>query len=214
VKQADLLAVRPRIPHLRRDVHETIVVVESGPAQTAVRQGAIMTRLAGKRSASFLAVVATCACLGCNNSRLPFTRKWRLNRTCAAAGREFWNRSPQDGLDYRTRPARLKAFYSSKIDTCVQVEVNELWFFYDIRDITHGFLKDEQLLFHCDRDGTDNVVLARARQAGGYSGKGKHYMEWLDNEAGGPPRSIKAPPHPYAREDCERALSRKLAELR
>jgi hypothetical protein len=117
-------------------------------------------------------------------------------------------------LDHRTRPTSLKAFYSTKIDTCVQVESNELEFFYDIRDVTHGFLKDEQLLFHCDRDGTDNVVLSKAREGRGYSGEGHHYAGWLDNGEGGLPRAVKTPPNPYKRADCERLLTRKLLELR
>lgn len=158
-------------------------------------------------------LVATCACLGCDPSRVPYTRQWRLNRACAVAGREFWNRAPKDGLDYRTRPVKLKAFYSPKIDTCVQVEINQLWFFYDIRDVTHGFLKDEQLLFHCGRDGIQDVALSKTRQAGTYSGS-QHQLEWLDNGKGGPPRTLKAPPHPYTMSDCERMLNRKLDELR
>ncbi|MBV9341095.1 MAG: hypothetical protein JO159_09435 [Acidobacteria bacterium] len=130
------------------------------------------------------------------------------------AGREFWNQALSSDLGYQTRPAKLKAFYSAKIHTCVQAEVNELWFFYDIRDVTHGFLKDQQLLFHCDRDGVDNVILSKAGQAGGNSGKGQRYREWLDNGEGGPPRMLIAPHRLYTKADCERMLNRKLKELR
>ena len=41
---------------------------------------------------SALLVVALLAC-----------RQWKLDRACAEAGRQYWNRQPKSDLDYRTR---------------------------------------------------------------------------------------------------------------
>ncbi len=112
----------------------------------------------------------------------------------------------------------MDAFYSLKIDTCVQIEVDELRTSYDIRDVTHGFMRDREVsgfdpyIFHCGREGADSVILRKVRELNCFVAD-KPYGLWQDNGDGGPPATVKAPQHPYSHEDCERLLRKKLDEL-
>jgi hypothetical protein len=59
----------------------------------------------------------------------------RLNRYCAARGKET--------LDGSGKFSRVEAFYSWKINTCVQIEVadgDKDWS-YDLQDVTNGFFR-------------------------------------------------------------------------
>lgn len=58
---------------------------------------------------------------------------------------------------------KVSGFFSTTIDGCVGVAVDDLkndWF---ISDIHNSLLRDDKGLFHCDRAGVDNVVLEKAR---------------------------------------------------
>lgn len=61
----------------------------------------------------------------------------RLNEHCSAVGKEFLNKN----FNESERPSEVKAFYSWKINTCVQVEVNtsSTGWSYTLRDLTYGF---------------------------------------------------------------------------
>ena len=68
-------------------------------------------------------------------------------------------------------------------------------------------------LFDCSGDGVNNAVLSKVAEFHGDVAD-KNYPLWMDDGAGGPPATIKTPPKPFTRSDCERATAKKLEELR
>jgi hypothetical protein len=68
-------------------------------------------------------------------------------------------------------------------------------------------------IFSCTKDGVNNAVTEKVI---GYHGDvvDKTYGLWMDDGKGGPPATLKIPPHPYTKSDCERAVEKKLAELK
>jgi hypothetical protein len=59
------------------------------------------------------------------------TPQSRLDRHCAEVGKENFSGSE--------KLTRVEAFYSWKINTCVQIEVDNEFWSYTLRDVTHGF---------------------------------------------------------------------------
>ena len=144
--------------------------------------------------------------MGCQSKHLPFTKGAKLDHACVLAGREFWKGSSHT-------PDEIDAFYSDKLDTCVQVEIDNLAWSYMVRDVTHGFMRDTPLLLYCDRDGADNAVIENVRKFNGYTYT-VEYKLWLDDGNGGPPRTLKTPEKPWTRDQCQAVLDKKLAEIR
>jgi hypothetical protein len=68
-------------------------------------------------------------------------------------------------------------------------------------------------LFDCSSDGVNNAILPKVIEFHG-DVSDKRYSLWMDNGEGGPAATIKTPPKPYTRSDCERATAKKLEELR
>ncbi len=68
-------------------------------------------------------------------------------------------------------------------------------------------------LFDCSSDGVNNAILSKVIAFHG-DVSDKSYSLWMDNGEGGPAATIKTPPKPYTRSDCERATAKKLEELR
>jgi hypothetical protein len=68
-------------------------------------------------------------------------------------------------------------------------------------------------LFDCSSDGVNNAILSKVMEFHG-DVSDKNYSLWLDNGEGGPPATIKTPPKPYTRTDCERLTAKKLEELK
>lgn len=80
-----------------------------------------------KRIALTLVLISCSAgCRQYGHSAIPFSHQWHLDRECAAMGQRYWDPQPKTGLSYRERPSQFQAFYSRKIDTCIQVEINDL----------------------------------------------------------------------------------------
>jgi hypothetical protein len=74
---------------------------------------------------------------GCEKSR--DSLQSRLDHHCEGLGKQELDGTTQ-------KPTRAEAFYSNKINTCVQAEVSEdknSWS-YEIRDLTHDFLRGPQ----------------------------------------------------------------------
>ena len=69
------------------------------------------------------------------------------------------------------------------------------------------------LLFSCSKDGVNSAILAKVREYHGDVGE-KNYPLWMDDGEGGPPATVKKPSHPYTQTDCEKALQKKLNELK
>jgi hypothetical protein len=172
-------------------------------------------RLAAIFLAGFMILLSGCQ-QEYGRTAIPLTHQWRLNRECAVAGRALWDTPLNNASE--PRPPTIEAFYSSRIDTCVQVEVDELRMSYDIRDVTHGFMRDHLLsefdpyVFHCGREGADSAILSKVREFHGLVAD-KTYGLWQDNGDGGLPATIKTPDHPYSRDDCKHLLKKKLDEL-
>jgi hypothetical protein len=169
-----------------------------------------------RKVTAILATVLAVSSVACQHkygrSSIPFTRQWRLNRECAVEGRALWDKRRNDAGQ---QPPIIEAFFSAKVDTCVQVEVDELHQSYDIRDVTHGFMRDEDFdirIFHCGREGVGSAILSRVREFHGYVAD-KGYNQWQDDGEGGPPLAVKTPDHQYSRDECERLLGKKLDEL-
>lgn len=68
-------------------------------------------------------------------------------------------------------------------------------------------------LFDCSSDGVNNAILSKVIAFHG-DVSDTSYSLWMDNGEGGPAATIKTPPKPYTRSDCERATAKKLEELR
>ena len=68
-------------------------------------------------------------------------------------------------------------------------------------------------LFDCSSDGVNNAILSKVTAFDG-DVSDRSYKLWMDNGEGGPAATIKTPPKPYTRSDCEGATAKKLAELR
>jgi hypothetical protein len=184
---------------------------------------------------SLVAIEALCGCQKYGTSSIPFTRQWRLNRICEAEGREFLDK---EHLTPGERPSTVQAFYSQKVNTCVQIEIYDRppWssgakWSYIVRDVTNGFLHwslgvnpvaesnsdrlikvNPNQIFDCSPFGANSAILSKVREYHGDVAD-KTYSLWLDNGNGGPPATIKTPDHPYSQDDCERLMRRKLEEL-
>ncbi len=59
----------------------------------------------------------------------------------------------------------------------------------------------------------NNAVLSKVAECHGV-GADQNYPLWMDDGAGGQPATMKTPPKPFIRSDCERATAKKLEELR
>ena len=68
-------------------------------------------------------------------------------------------------------------------------------------------------LFDCSSDGVNNTILSKVADFHG-DVSDKNYSLWMDNEENGPAATLKTPPKPYTRSDCERLTEKKLEELR
>jgi hypothetical protein len=181
----------------------------------------------------FMVIVAGLSLCGCQRdfgrTALPFTQQWHLNRACAAAGREFLD---DEHLGFNDRPSSIEAFYSAKINTCVQIEIsNWPWsqqWRYTIRDVTNGLFSpvDRQQkagdvvvrfdnvyeIFDCSWAGANSAIISKVQAFHG-DVEDKAYSLWLDNGDGGPPATLKTPDHRYSQHECKRLLEKKLAEL-
>jgi hypothetical protein len=145
--------------------------------------------------------------------------EWRLDREFVAAGKALLDRPQNHVATNVPRPPTMAAFYSPKVDTCVQVEVDELRTSYEIRDVTHGFMRDylsdegfDIRIFHCGPERADSAILTKVREFHGYVAD-KGYPLWQDDGDGGLPATVKTPARAYSRSDCERLLKKKLGEL-
>jgi hypothetical protein len=68
-------------------------------------------------------------------------------------------------------------------------------------------------LFDCSNDGVNNTILSKVTEFHGDVAD-KAYSLWMDNGEGGPAATIRTPPKPYTKSDCERLAGKKLEELR
>ena len=118
------------------------------------------------------------------------------------------------------RGTKVSFFYSKRLDTCVAQSIDELGNDYSICDIKRNYIKQEfddpticEGVFHCDKDGVDNIMLEKAEK---YNGNLFHisYSEFLDNGKGGKPRTLKTPEKFYTREKCEMMFNKKTSEIR
>jgi hypothetical protein len=68
-------------------------------------------------------------------------------------------------------------------------------------------------IFSCSKDGINNAVTAKVNALNGDVIK-HPYSDFLDDGSGGPAATTKTPTHPFTQADCEKALDKKLKELR
>ena len=119
--------------------------------------------------------------------------------------------SPDDFLKLKT-----DSFYSKALDTCVFTEVPEEGTSaveHNILDLSRSFLRDTSSLLHCDKDGSDSVIVENVRKFGGYTFT-VTYSEWLDDGFGGAPRALKTPERQYTAKDCERVFRKWMGFLK
>ena len=146
---------------------------------------------------------------------VPFTQVQRLNKQCQdfAKGVLAENEGMFEG-------EKVSFFYSKRLDTCIAQSIDELGNDYGLCDIKRNYIKQGLLdpticggVFHCDKDGVDNVVLEKAEKYNGNLFE-VSYKEFLDNGEGGEPRTLKTPEKPYTREKCEALFNKKLSEIK
>lgn len=158
----------------------------------------------------FLTLTVALLGVGCTTSQ-------RLSAQC----QDFGKSVIEQHKDLFDNPnSKISFFYSKRLDTCVEKEIDELgneWFLCDIR---RNYIKQDfgdpsicGMLFLCDKDGVDNVILEKAEQYGGNLFK-VSYKDFLDNGEGGEPRAIKTLEKEYTREQCRYFFNKKLNEIK
>lgn len=83
---------------------------------------------------------------------------------------------------------------------------------YALQGGTIGILGDNSI-FSCAIYGINNAVTSKVNALNGDVIE-HPYTDYLDDGSGGPAATNKTPAHPFTRGDCERALDKKLKELR
>lgn len=68
-------------------------------------------------------------------------------------------------------------------------------------------------MFTCDKDGVSSVIVAKVQAVNGNVAD-RPYSDFMDDGEGGQPATTKTPAHPFSKDDCERAMDKKLSELR
>lgn len=146
---------------------------------------------------------------------VPLTQAQRLNKQCQDFGKSVV--TEHEGM---FEGEKVSFFYSKRLDTCIAQSIDELGNDYSLCDIKRNYIKQEFEdpticggVFHCDKDGVDNVVLEKAEKYNGNLFK-VSYSEFLDNGEGGEPRTLKTPEKPYTRGKCESLFSKKLSEIK
>lgn len=83
---------------------------------------------------------------------------------------------------------------------------------YTLQGGTMGIMGDD-FIFSCSKDGINNAVTSKVEALNGDVIQ-HPYTDFLDDGSGGPAATIKTPAHPFTQADCEKALDKKLKELR
>jgi hypothetical protein len=68
-------------------------------------------------------------------------------------------------------------------------------------------------IFQCTKDGISSAVTSKVNALNGDVIE-HPYSDYMDDGSGGPDAGVKTPAHPFTQADCERALDKKLRELR
>jgi len=148
-------------------------------------------------------------------AKVPLTQAQRLNAQC----KDFGNAVITENKHLFDDSSVISFFYSERLDTCVKQEVDELGNEYSLCDIKRNYIKQELGdisicggIFYCDKDGVDNVILAKAEANNGILFH-LSYSEFLDNGEGGEPRTLSTPEKPYSRERCQTLFNHKIKEI-
>jgi hypothetical protein len=83
---------------------------------------------------------------------------------------------------------------------------------YTLQGGTMGIMGDNSI-FNCSKDGINNTVTSKVEALNGDVVE-HPYTDYLDDGSGGPAATNKTPAHPFIQADCEKALNKKLDELR
>jgi len=83
---------------------------------------------------------------------------------------------------------------------------------YTLQGGSMGILGDNSI-FSCSKDGINNAVTSKVNALNGDVIE-HPYTDYLDDGSGGPAATNKTPVHPFTQADCEKALDKKLKELR
>ncbi|MGB8535885.1 MAG: hypothetical protein WCD57_05695, partial [Acidobacteriaceae bacterium] len=83
---------------------------------------------------------------------------------------------------------------------------------YTLQGGSMGILGDNSI-FSCSKDGINNAVTSKVAALNGDVIE-HPYKDYLDDGSGGPAATNKTPAHPFTQADCEKALDKKLKELR
>lgn len=83
---------------------------------------------------------------------------------------------------------------------------------YTLQGGNMGYLGDDSI-FNCSKDGVNNAVTSKVEALNGDVIE-HPYTDYLDDGTGGPAATNKTPAHPFTQADCQKALNKKLEELR
>lgn len=161
-----------------------------------------------KSTLLLILLVLLTGCAGVINSE-----QAKLNDSCKEFSKKYIAEQEEkfDWVDYSFTDT--DAFWSPKLETCVQTERAQLENNFNLYDIKQNFMKDLKVIFHCDNDGVDNAIIEKVRANNGYV-MNVPYSEWLDNMEGEKPRTLKTPPEPYTKDRCEKLFSKKINEIK
>jgi hypothetical protein len=83
---------------------------------------------------------------------------------------------------------------------------------YTLQGGNMGYMGNNSI-FSCSKDGINNAVTSKVNALNGDVIE-HPYTDYLDDGSGGPAATVKTPAHPFTQADCEKALDKKLEELR
>jgi hypothetical protein len=146
----------------------------------------------------------------------PIRAKSERDKACEEFGLQHRKKLRQDD-----NSVAFTDFYSEKLDTCVETRESQVENLFAVVDISRGFMKGGlnlpgdmgQGLFDCDSAGVDHVLIEKVRDHRGYVWE-LPYTQYMDDFAGGPPRTQKSAPRMFTRKDCEEWFQKELSELR
>ena len=167
------------------------------------------------RSLVRLILLAVCAVAAMPGTSYRPANAQDLNRKCQSDVSTALQQPAGILVHYNMRfpDAKFAGRFSQKIDGCIALISQKLGNRWAILDTEKKILDNHGPLFTCDIGGVNNVILEKAKKYKGLNIQ-KHYKAFLDDGKGGLAKIIRISSTPFSAQDCQKAFTKKLQELR